>query len=117
MSEPLKTPEQVIALIDRADAEVSALCSGKRRWTMTVPAEHDRDSDLVIGGALHEARRLLAAIAVPAGLDVERLARAMARFDGGDNHTPEDAEDHWPSYLDDARRLAREYAAIKGNQP
>ena len=60
MSDPTPlTPEAIIAKIDRAWQEVSDLCSGKRRWTMTVPAERDRDSDLVIGDALTEARRYL----------------------------------------------------------
>jgi hypothetical protein len=48
--------ERLLALLDRADAMVSALCNGDRRWTMSIPAEPERDSDLVIGAALHAAR-------------------------------------------------------------
>jgi hypothetical protein len=51
----------LIGRIERAEQEVSDLCSGKRRWTMTVPAEPDRDSDFVIGGALADARKALTA--------------------------------------------------------
>lgn len=46
----------VLVLIEKAWEEVAGLCSGKRRWTMRVPAEEDRDSDLVIGGALDAAK-------------------------------------------------------------
>jgi len=47
--------------IDRAEQEVHDLCSGKRRWTMTVPAEPDRDSDLLMIDAFDKARAILAA--------------------------------------------------------
>ncbi len=44
--------DELKAQVALANAEVNALCHGSRRWTMTVPAEPDRDSDLVIGRAL-----------------------------------------------------------------
>ena len=69
-TEPLSA-EEIIRRIERAEQEVFDLCSGKRRWTMTVPAEENRDSDLLIGGALAEARKFLATLdaarPVPAG--------------------------------------------------
>jgi hypothetical protein len=42
-------------VIERAREEVHALCSGKRRWTMSIPVEEDRDSDTVITSALDYA--------------------------------------------------------------
>lgn len=52
-------------LARRAHEEVYAICSGKRRWTMTVPVQDD-DTDILIGFALEalekdvlELRRLL----------------------------------------------------------
>ncbi|HEX5016478.1 MAG TPA: hypothetical protein VFX15_02700, partial [Actinomycetes bacterium] len=87
------------------------LCSGKRRWTMTVPAEPDRDSDLVIGGALANARRLVATLdAVP--LDVERLARAFHIL-----HSPFDEAQCVERDVEDARLMAREYARLASSEP
>ena len=36
---------------ERAMAEISALCEGERRWTMHIPAQPDRDSDLVLAAS------------------------------------------------------------------
>lgn len=44
----------------------------------------------------------------PEGLDVERLARAMARAELT-SHAPDEAEDHWPSYEEAAEKYAAEY--------
>lgn len=57
------TAEQVIAKIVRAEQEVADLCTGKHRWTMWVPAEPDNDSDLLIGGALADARAFIRRVA------------------------------------------------------
>ena len=49
------------------------------------------------------------------GLDVERLARALARVAevGPPAHiNPDAAEEHWPSYRMEAEEYAREYAAL-----
>jgi hypothetical protein len=54
------------------------------------------------------------------GLDVERLARAMARCAevGPPAHiNPDDAEEHWPSYVAEAEEYAREYAALTEAKP
>ncbi len=51
--------DELTAQVAQADAEVNALCHGSRRWTMTVPAEPDRDSDLVIGRALNGVEKLV----------------------------------------------------------
>jgi hypothetical protein len=40
-----------------AEKVVDDLCQGRIRWTMNVPAEPDRDPDLVISRALTEAKR------------------------------------------------------------
>ena len=47
---------------ERAHAEVSALCHGKR-WQMMIPARPDDDSDLIIGASLRDIHALLAHIA------------------------------------------------------
>lgn len=49
------------AAITKADAEVIALCQGKR-WIMQIPARPDADSDLVIADALALAERLADAL-------------------------------------------------------
>ena len=51
---------EVIAKIEKAMDEVSALCNGKK-WRMCIPAERDSDSDLVIDDALHAAKDALLA--------------------------------------------------------
>jgi len=38
--------------IEAGHAAIHELCSGKRRWTMSIPAEPDRDQDLVLTRAL-----------------------------------------------------------------
>lgn len=50
---------EALDAIERAEAKVSALCSGKERWEMRVPAEPDRDPDLVISDALAKAKKLI----------------------------------------------------------
>lgn len=51
--------DAIRARIDRAHDKVSALCSGKERWVMHIPAQPDHDADLVIGAALRDADALL----------------------------------------------------------
>jgi hypothetical protein len=55
----LPSSPAVIAKIDAAIAMVPALCDGSKRWTMSVPARPDSDPDLVIAGALQNARALI----------------------------------------------------------
>ncbi len=52
-----------------ADAEIGALCEGKR-WRMSIPARPDYDSDLLISAALQDVPSLIA--------EVERLRSAAA---------------------------------------
>lgn len=61
VAERTPTVESALAAIDKAWDTVSALCAGRMRWEMRVPAEPDHDPDLVIGDALRQARALLAA--------------------------------------------------------
>lgn len=58
-SAPMPTPEEVLAQIEAALTEVSALCRGKR-WQMRIPVD-STDSDFAISAALMLARRLLLA--------------------------------------------------------
>jgi hypothetical protein len=50
----------LLALIDAAQEELSALCKGKK-FRMTIPVEHD-DSDMVIGDALRHAQAFVRAV-------------------------------------------------------
>ena len=52
---------EIRAREEAAHAEVVALCNGAR-WTMRVPAQPDRDSDLVIEAALDDVRRMADAL-------------------------------------------------------
>lgn len=50
--------QEMAEIIKAADAEISALCNGKK-WRMSIPAQPDTDSDLVISAALCVASELL----------------------------------------------------------
>jgi len=52
---PLSAEER----IERGYATIHALCIGKLRWEMRVPAEPDHDPDLILTDALGAARELL----------------------------------------------------------
>ena len=58
---------EVLRLIEAAEREVSALCSGTRRWTMCVPVQQT-DSDITISNALRAAKDALLTTAPPAPL-------------------------------------------------
>lgn len=68
MNEPTHSEMEVLEALDAAWETVSALCSGRMRWTMSVPAEPDRDPDLVIGHALTLAKQYVNASRDPLGL-------------------------------------------------
>jgi hypothetical protein len=55
MNEPMTLEEAIAA----AENKVSALCDGKEKWTMRIPADPDRDADLVIARALGMAKRAI----------------------------------------------------------
>ena len=59
--EPL-TAEQVLDEIESAHEMVCDLCTGKKRWVMSIPAQPDRDPDLVIGLALQNAAQFIRSI-------------------------------------------------------
>lgn len=48
--------DELIAKIDKAHKVVCDLCSGKRKWIMSIPAQPNDDPDLIIGESLREAR-------------------------------------------------------------
>jgi len=50
---------KVNALIEKAMQHVFDLCSGKERWTMRVPVDELRDSDIVIMSALTAAKKYI----------------------------------------------------------
>lgn len=54
----MKESHEVINQIDNALACVSELCSGKRRWVMSVPVRED-DPDIMLSRALREARKYI----------------------------------------------------------
>ena len=51
--------EQLRQRVDKARQCVTDLCEGKRRWTMTVPVDLDRDPDVIITDALRDVDALL----------------------------------------------------------
>ncbi len=67
MTEPSTPPDldAIRARAKRSHAEIVGLCDGGRRWTMRVPAQSDRDSDLVLSATVSDVEALLA--------EVERL--------------------------------------------
>lgn len=52
--------ETIRARVAAANAHVNDLCTGKARWTMRVPMDLERDSDVVIVSALDSVDALLA---------------------------------------------------------
>lgn len=70
------------AIVAQAHEEVSRLCMGPDagRWRMTVPAQEDRDSDLVISNALLVADRALGALA-DTQAEGERLRRKVEHIE------------------------------------
>ena len=77
--------DEAAAKIQRAREEVFGLCSGKRKWTMRVPVDSERDSDFVICDALDVADALRARVSE---LEAERdgyrngQVQVQALFDG-----------------------------------
>ena len=51
-------------LVGRAQAEVDSICLGSRKWTMSIPARPDTDSDCVIYAGLRHSVRQAAIIRV-----------------------------------------------------
>lgn len=73
--------DAIRARYDTATAELSGLCDGSRRWTMRIPAEPARDSDLVLSDALEDIPRLLARVEA-----VRALHRPLRIFGDCDHH-------------------------------
>jgi hypothetical protein len=82
-------------LLERAHNEISALCGAEgkpKQWTMSIPVDADRDSDVLFGEVLIRFRKLDAVVELvphthnPANCEVERKARATTHFD---SHGPE----------------------------
>lgn len=57
------TVAETLVAIAKAHRTVDDLCQGRIRWTMNVPAEPDRDPDLIIADALGKAQRLIESLA------------------------------------------------------
>lgn len=51
--------DAVLARNERASDTVAALCNGTERWVMRVPAQPDRDPDLVISASLSDVPALV----------------------------------------------------------
>jgi hypothetical protein len=110
LDEPTPPPDA----LRRAAADLYRLAVGEHGHDETHSA--DWPACLPAHIAMNRYRDALAAApAEPPTLDVERLARAMARcaeIGGPANHTPEMAEEHWPSYVMEATEYAREYGGM-----
>lgn len=48
--------EDTLQKIEKAGEVVLELCSGKRKWLMSIPADPKRDCDLIISDALRAAK-------------------------------------------------------------
>lgn len=48
----MSTNEKTIAALKKAQSEVERLCSAGERWRMSIPANEQRDSDLIISTAI-----------------------------------------------------------------
>lgn len=66
--------DAIKAALEKAHTEVGEICrrTGAGRWRMSIPAQPDRDSDLIISDALRHADELLA--------EVKRLRKENARL-------------------------------------
>jgi hypothetical protein len=43
----------------KANAELQMLCSGEKRFLMSIPVREEDDSDMIIGNTLHDTERLI----------------------------------------------------------
>ena len=59
-------------ILERAWAEITALCSEGKQWRMTVPVDADRDSDILFGEVLMRFAKFEA--------EIEQLKKDMAPF-------------------------------------
>ena len=99
-----KTEQQdVLAAIKRANEVVSALCDGRARWTMSVPAEPDSDPDLVISRALHLAEKRIS--------ELERIADQAWMCAELDKHN----DTPWGEAFDELARLCADYRPRSAN--
>ncbi|TDD31672.1 hypothetical protein E1287_25770 [Actinomadura sp. KC06] len=94
-------------LIERAHEEIAAICKdGPSRWRMSIPAQPDRDSDLILSAGLKAGGDLLA--------EVERLRAELeaAREMIGDALVALPGRRSWEQLRDDilANRKARDEA-------
>ena len=60
MSDEKREPESILRAVEKALRVVSDLCTGKCKWVMSIPVNLE-DPDVVIGGALIDAREALIA--------------------------------------------------------
>jgi len=91
--------------IQRAREEVFGLCDGKRKWTMRVPVDRERDSDCVICEALDTADRLRARVAELEG-ELASIKRQCIIRRG---HEREDLMAHGETVLCSTELVARLY--------
>lgn len=75
------TAEELMAMIEAAHAELSALCAGKR-FRMCIPVEAD-DSDVVIGDALRHSLRFVKAASASSSVPEKWQSIETAPKDGG----------------------------------
>lgn len=101
----------VLAKIEKARQHVFALCKGDERWTMRVPANPERDSDLLICDALNAAEKFIQSETRKGGdtmewdLVVTELCHQIGAQDGAD----------MVSLLWDAVRDAKRYRHLRAH--
>lgn len=74
---------EVKARLNKAHTHIADLCEGKAKWTMRIPADPERDSDLILSEALSDAEVLLAIVDDQAAeLERARVAMRLAEEHG-----------------------------------
>jgi hypothetical protein len=107
--------------IIKANAKVRAICSGEERWTMSIPARPDHDSDLVIASALGAAMKLIKeALAQPEQEPTAKYSDIVSdggldprnKFDAQPQRTEQ--EPVTSSLVECVMSARKEFSAIKG---
>lgn len=70
------------AALKTAHDHVADLCEGRTKWTMRIPADEQRDSDLVIGAGLDAGEKAAAEVEILRGI-AGRLAVELADLSQG----------------------------------
>lgn len=79
--------EHTKAQLDKAQIENGEVAADRSRYRMSIPANPDRDTDLIIGAALTAAESLVAAVERAQALADDLESRAAAIEEANPTHT------------------------------